>query len=263
MYLAGPELGDALAECRRVASLTDRTTIGHWHRSEDAPDLLARECLAAVDGLADEGLDCYLSIKAAALGFRQDLLDGLGERARQRGIRIMFDSEGPEIADATLTLAERLRTAGTDVSCVLPGRWPRSRRDADWAVDREIAIRVVKGQFRDPAAGRISLRQGFMAVVDRLAGRASYVAIATRDVPLARAALDRLQAAGTSCEVEMVLGLAPQSMFDLARSKAVPVRLYVPYGVPQLPFSLTQLRQNPRIVWWLTRALAAPDPSRG
>ena len=246
-----------------MASLTDRTTIGHWHRREDAADVVARESLAAVDALADERHDCYLSVKAAAMGFRQDLLDQLGARARRRDVRVMFDSEGPEIADATLTLAERLRTAGTDVSCVLPGRWPRSLRDADWAVDREMAIRVVKGQFRDPAAGRMPLREGFMAVVDRLAGRAPRVAVATRDVPLARAALDRLQAAGTSCEVEMVLGLAPQSMFDLARRKGVPVRLYVPYGVPQLPFSLTQLRQNPRILWWLARALASPDPSRG
>ena len=252
-----------MAECRRVAPLTDRTTIGHWHRREDAGEPVARECLAAVDALADEGHDCYLSVKPTGMELRQDFLDELGERARRREVRVMFDSEGPEIADATLALAERLRNAGTVVSCALPGRWPRSLRDADWAVEREIGTRVVKGQFKDPAAGRLPLREGFMAVVDRLAGRAPHVGVATRDVPLARAALDRLQAAGTSCEVEMVLGLAPQSMFDLARTRGVPVRLYVPYGVPQLPFSLTQLRQNPRILWWLARALAAPDPSRG
>jgi proline dehydrogenase len=35
----------------------------------------------------------------------------------------------------------------------------------------------------------------------------------------------------------------------------VPVRVYVPYGQAFLPYAMSQLKQNPRIAWWLVRDL--------
>ena len=59
-------------------------------------------------------------------------------------------------------------------------------------------------------------------MIDRLAGRAPLVAVATHDPCLARAA-------------------------------RVPARIYVPYGAAWVPYCLSQVRQNPRLLWWALR----------
>jgi proline dehydrogenase len=81
------------------------------------------------------------------------------------------------------------------------------------------------------------------------------VAVASHDVTLARTALERLIRSGTSCELEMLYGLPMKASIAQARELGVPVRVYVPYGQAFLPYAMSQLKQNPRIAWWLLRDL--------
>ena len=118
-----------------------------------------------------------------------------------------------------------------------------------------LAVRVVKGQWGDPNDPRRDMRAGFLEVVDRLAGGTAPVAVATHDVPLAAAVLQRLAAAGTSHSLELLFGLPRRAALELARARGVAVRVYVPYGAAYLPYALGRLRQNPRIAWWLLKDL--------
>jgi proline dehydrogenase len=137
------------------------------------------------------------------------------------------------------------------VGCVLPGRWQRSLRDADLVSRLQIRVRVVKGQWADPEHPDIDLREGFLAVVDRLAGRARHVAVATHDAQLAREALRRLTAVGTPCELELLFGLPMRAARQVARDLGVSTRVYVPYGHSWVPYALSWVRQNPRVLWWV------------
>jgi proline dehydrogenase len=112
-------------------------------------------------------------------------------------------------------------------------------------------VRVVKGQWADPGDPRRDARAGFLAVIDRLAGRARHVGVATHDDRLAREAVRRLETAGTPCEVERLFGL------PLARFESVPMRVYVAFGTPSLPFSLEQARRNPRLALAFARSVIA------
>jgi proline dehydrogenase len=114
-------------------------------------------------------------------------------------------------------------------------------------------VRVVKGQWVDPDWPDIDLREGYLAVIDRLAGRARHVAVATHDPPLALEALKRLQAAGTSCEMELLFGLPMKAAMKVAAEAGVRVRLYIPYGESWLPYAFSQMQKNPRIIWWVIR----------
>ena len=100
---------------------------------------------------------------------------------------------------------------------------------------------------------RLGVRDRFLAVVRRLAGRAGRVLVATHDAALARPALECLRAAGTDCELELLFGLPDRTLLGVARAAGVPVRVYVPYGRAWLPYSLSQVRQHPRILWWTMR----------
>lgn len=256
-YVAGPELAHALHVCRELARQGMATTICPWDAEGDNPRQVADWYLAALEGLAGAGLDCYLSIKAPSLGFSRDLLGELLEAAQRQAVGIHLDSLAPETAERTWELIKAVVPRQARVGCTLPARWHRSLRDADEAVDLGLPVRIVKGQWADRGGETrlpdLEIRERFLAVVRTLAGRARRVAVATHDPALARPALECLRAAGTACELELLFGLPVRSVLPVAQAAGVPVRLYVPYGHAWLPYCLSQARQHPHILWWTMR----------
>ncbi|HXT57726.1 MAG TPA: GNAT family N-acetyltransferase [Pirellulales bacterium] len=253
-YIAGPELADALRLSRRLAERNFSATVGFWDGAGDSPREVADQYLAALDAIADARLDAYLSIKFPALGSSKVLLDEVLARARRHRVRIHFDSLGPETADeAWAALSAASGDPSLDLSCSLPGRWRRSLDDAEQAIACGIAVRVVKGQWPDPSCPAIDLREGFLQLIDRLAGRARHVAAASHDVELASEALRRLKSAGTSSELELLYGLPERRSLRFAQRDGAPVRFYVPYGKAYLPYCVAQAKRQPRLLLWLLR----------
>ncbi len=254
-YVAGPGLADALGICCQLSRLGFAATVGYWNGDGESPRQLADTHLAEVDALEREGLKCSISLKAPPLGFAQELLTAIMERAQRRDVGVHFDSLVPEATDATFAMIAKALPHYPRLGCTLPGRWLRSVQDADLAVELGLTVRVVKGQWPDPAEPELDMRAGFLAVIDRLAGRAAHVGVATHDVALACEALRRLRAATTPCELELLLGLPTGLPLQAAAMIGVPVRFYVPYGRAALPYRLSQVSQNPRVAWWIVRDL--------
>jgi len=252
-YVAGAELANAVNACHRFARQGFASTVGFWSGENDDHRLVADAYLNALAVLAGEGLDCYLSIKTSALGLSRNLVNEVAESGREVGIGIHFDSLTHEEADQTFDLIAGQVSHCPQLGCTLPGRWRRSLRDTDLAVELGLRVRVVKGQWADPHHPDLDLREGFLAVIDQLAGRAHYVAVATHDPPLAREALRRLQAAGTPCGLELLYGLPLKAAVRAAKDADAPIRLYVPYGKAWLPYRISQIRKNPRVLWWVMR----------
>lgn len=256
-YVVGPSLADGMRACRSLTALGIRTTICYWSGEDDAPRDIAERYVAAIDAIGLEGLNCYASMKAPPLGFSRDLVARIAERARERRVGIHFDSLSPDDTDHTFSLIEEMIPRHDDLGCTLPGRWQRSIADADRAVDLHLRVRIVKGQWADSDGHDLDPRQGFLGVVDRLAGRVRHAAVATHDPILAREALRRLRAAGTPCELELWFGLPIRRAIRSALAIGVPIRMYVPYGHGSLPYAMWQAKEHPHIAWWACRDLYA------
>jgi proline dehydrogenase len=288
LFVRGSRLSDAVAAGARLAERGRATTIGYFNADGDAPRAVADACLAALAAIgaagAAESARPYLSIKVPALSFDDALVGEIVDRAALAGVGVHFDSHEADQADATFVAitaaARRLPAAaaggdddgepGADrrlwrLGCTLPGRWPRSLDDADRTAGLGLRVRVVKGQWADPAAPDVDPRRGFLEVIDRLAGRAREVAVASHDAPLAREALQRLRRAGTPAELELLLGLPMQGALRVAREMQARVRIYLPFGVSWLPYALLHVQKNPRVAWWALRdatwgRFVAPPP---
>lgn len=254
-YIAGDQLTDAQRVRETLARRGLAATIGYWDADGEHPRQVADQYLAGLDLLPGPSGEDYLSIKLPSLGEEGRLLDEVVQRAVERGGRLHFDALAPDQADRTRAVVEALqsRYPAARLSFTLPGRWRRSVADADWVVDRKLPVRVVKGQWEDPADPHRDLRQGYLEVIDRLAGRAVHVSVATHDVPLAAEALRRLREAGTPCDLELLYGLPMRASLRQARRLQVPVRVYIPYGAAYLPYAVSRLRKNPAIAMWLVK----------
>jgi proline dehydrogenase len=252
-YVAGTELADALRVGRDLSRSGVASTICFWDSGDDPTDEVAAAYLEAIDALGSERGNWRAAIKAPALGLEPRLVTRVAQRAKEREVALHFDSLGPELADPTFELVREALPLHDRLGVTLPSRWRRSAGDAEACVELGLSVRLVKGQWEDAGGNGVAPKEGFLALVDSLAGRAREVSVATHDPPLAREALARLQAAGTACELELLLGLPMDRARPVAAEVGVPLRVYVPYGHGWLPYATSQALRNPRLLLWLAR----------
>ncbi len=261
-YIAGPELEDAMTAFDRLTRNGQAGTIGYFNPARQPADEIARIDRQILAALGMIRRDAYVSIKVPPLGFDVALIEEIARQAETVRVGIHFDSHAIETTDATFACIEAALRHTGQIGCTLPGRWPRSLQEARRAIDLKLRVRVVKGQWADPAHPQSDISAGFLRVIDTLAGKVPAVAVATHDPVLAREALGRLRSAGTTCELELLFGLPMRAVSAVARNMNVPVRVYIPFGAAWLPYALTQLVNNPKILWWLLKDAGAAASQR-
>lgn len=300
-HVSGLTIDDAVEAARREAQALHSATLGYWPQPGESPESVARayvEAVVAVASLREQvarrasGFDAELrgdratggltpwagagawsrigppsvSIKADHLAFASRHLRSVLDAARDHRVRVHFDAQAYETADAALACVEEACSRQADVSATLPARWHRSGQDAERMVGWGIAVRVVKGQGADPGDPKLDPPRAFLALVERLAGRAAHVAVATHDRRTAEPSLRMLQAAGTPCSLEQLRSLP--RLDALAHALDVPQRIYVAYGRFGLPYAVGEVLRRPAIAGWILRDLlvrhrpAPPLPRR-
>jgi proline dehydrogenase len=254
-YVGGESIEDAIAVARRLAEQKLTTSLGFWDTPDYQPTEVRDIYLDSIRALANSGLDSYLSIKPPALRYSTALAEDVAAVAAEHGVRLHCDSHGVETADPSIRFLDHIRTVapGVPLSITIPGRWPRSPGDAEWAASRGIGVRVVKGEWPDPADPSRDLREGFMAVIEKLAGSRVTVSAASHDVPLAAKALARLKEAGTPAELELLYSMPQEPSLAWAAGAGYTPRIYVPYGRGFIPNALKVVKRRPKLVVHLAR----------
>jgi proline dehydrogenase len=257
-HLAGPGVDDALRLAERFAARGWSCALGPWV----APDSSSKDNLSlygrALDALAAGRPGAYLSIKLSTLGYDDGMFAELLSRAAQSGTRVHSDSIGPDSADRTMAMVGRAAARFRNVGATLPAGWRRSRGDAARILEWSIPVRIVKGQWADPAGAVPDLRGAFLELARSLAGAAATVGVATHDRRVAAPSLAALRSAGTPCEMEQISGL-PWNCAVLASSAGVPFRVYIPFGFPYLPYNIWQVRTRPAVAFWAMRDFIAGE----
>lgn len=245
-YIAGPDVADAIRLCQQINRRGWSGTICPWDGPHDSPERVLASYHEAAEAIARDSLDCYLSVKVPSLRYDVGKLQTLLDVASAHHVRVHFDALEPDTATPSLALFKRALRAHDQMGYTLPARWRRSLSDAEQLIEWGVTIRVVKGQWPDPAEPDRHPATGFMELIDLLAGRAAHVTVATHDAALATRALLKLRQAGTPCGLEQLYGL-PLCADQVARPLNVPVGLYVPYGYAYLPYALSEAKKHPAI----------------
>lgn len=243
-YIAGPEFNDALRIALRLQNMGFGVTTCYWNGDDDSPRKVADAYLQSIASMQGRNFD-YLSIKLSALDYSQDLLEEIFSAAKIAGVKIHFDSLGPETADRTFSVLDQMLAKQTNFGVTIPTRWKRSLKDMDWAIERNLSMRIVKGQWADHSDE--NLDGSFVPAIRHLAGRAAQVNVATHNPAALRESLELLQGTSTRTNVELLYGLPMRRAMAVARQYSTPVRFYIPFGYAWLPYCFSQARKNPRI----------------
>lgn len=255
-YIAGEAVGDALKLAVEARASGFACTLCYWNDGKESPETVATHYRATIDAIHGAGLDGKLAIKTPALWDRADLAASVVRYARERQIRVMFDSHAPAQSDDIFRTIDICGPEGVGIA--IPGRWRRSIADAERAISLGLDVRVVKGQWADPDDPGHDLSEGYRRIIDLLAGRARKVAVATHDPELSEAALSRLTAAETHCEQELIYPDPLTRTVEVADRLKVGSRLYIPFGSAWLPYSLSRAARKPEVLVWLIRDIFVP-----
>lgn len=242
-YVAGPRLDDAMRMAELARARGSAVTLCYWHDERDPAEKLHAAYGALIAAVSRAGLDAHMSMKVPGFAGDTGLIAAVMAEARRLGVAVDIDAHGPEQVQTDYAVAEALGPAGLGIA--IPGRWAQAPELADRAVGIGLRVRVVKGQWPDPETPELDPAAGFLAVIDRLAGRAREVGVATHDAALAREAIRRLIAAGTPVEQELLYGLPMSPAVEIGRAAGVPTRVYIPFGTAWLPYSIKKALRTP------------------
>jgi proline dehydrogenase len=224
-------------------------TFGYWHTDADSPRAVLDQYLACICAATS---DDYISAKIPGLGYSTELFAELAAAAAGRGLRVHFDAEEPDTVERSQAFLDRvLPGSPARIGWTLPGRWPRSVRDAGWAAERNLRVRVVKGMWADSQAPDCDPRLGYLRVIDALSRLRIEVAVAGHDTPLIQSALSTLRDRGVTCELELLRGLPWRQQLDVATRLGLPARVYVGYGRDYLKHAVAHVLRHPRVMLWI------------
>jgi proline dehydrogenase len=260
--MAGESAACALRVAAQLAARGYAVTVGYWSDRDASPQSVGDSAHEALARLASLDGDRYLSLKAPALAFSARAVSKLLEASRVAGVGLHFDALAPDDVEPTFELIERGIEAGAPAAALgttLPARFARSLADVERCIALGLSVRVVRGQWADRGSETGDVAGAFLAIVERLAGRARVVRVATHDPALAGPALQCLRVRGTRAELEVLWGPAARGVLRSGIARGARVRVYVPYGQAALPYALRDIAARPRMLAWLLRDIFVHD----
>ncbi len=233
-YVAGATADDALATARRLAAQGVQSSIDLFGENVADPNEADRVADAFVALAARIDTGTYLSIDLSHIA-----IDEPGDAAWRRlqriaaalpvGARIQVGAEQIARTDRILDAVLAVARAGGPVAATIQANLRRSPADAQRLAEAGVPIRLVKGAYVEtPAVAHAwgdATDLAFIELAYALHGAGATVSLGTHDPVIREALLPALAGAG----VEMLLGVRSGDLSSLV-ARAVPVRVYVPYG---------------------------------
>jgi proline dehydrogenase len=262
-YIAGPTLDDAIRVVRKLNAKGKLATIDVLGEDVTNPDEARaiagqyHDVLARID---EEQLDSNISVKLTGLGLELDEqlvrenLEAVVQDAAARSNFVRIDMEDSSTTDRTLQLYRDLHAEGHDnLGAVLQAYLRRTLSDVP-GLDN---VRLCKGIYVEPEAIAFrefeAVRANFVQCLEALVEQGSYVAIATHDEELIRAALRIVRKAALGhdrYEFQMLLGVRPERA-DALVEDGHKLRVYVPYGTHWYEYSVRRLQENPKMAGYV------------
>lgn len=270
-FMPGESVADAVAA---AAGLRDSglgaifTQLGENVTSEDDARAVGKHYREVLRVIAAERLAAQISVKPTQLGLDVDRdlchesLDALLGAADGT---VWVDMEDSRCTEVTLDLIQTVAATHRNVGVCLQAYLYRTKEDLAALHETDVAIRLVKGAYNEPASiaypRKRDVDQSYRDLAEQLLRRRQANGPApvfgTHDLNLVRhiEGVSRdLKLARDAYEVHMLYGIRSQEQQRLAASGTV-VRVLVSYGNAWFPWYMRRLAERPANVWFVVKSL--------
>jgi proline dehydrogenase len=275
-FMPGETLGEAITASLRLRDQgipTILTQLGENVADAAAVRGVAEHYTHALERIAAEDLDCYLSVKPTHLGLDLDaglcaeLLGDLATAAAAHRNVLWLDMESSSYTAPTIDLYRSLRAGHANAGICLQANMRRTGQDLTALLPVAPTVRLVKGAYAEPVDRAYDVKAdvdaAYFAHAETLMRSAvsgeQIIGFATHDVPLIRriaATAEALGRARDSFEIQMLYGIRTRDQLRLA-AEGFRVRILISYGEYWFPWYMRRLAERPANVWFVARSLVA------
>lgn len=271
-YVAGETLEDALDVVQRLngeGAMATLDLLGEAVDDRAKAEAAVGEYIRIFDAIESRGLDANVSVKLTLLGldvdeaFCRDNVERIAETAKAYGNFVRIDMEDHPTHDATFRIYHELQGRHGNLGVVLQAYMRRILSDVDSLPAQGANVRLCKGIYIEPRRvawkGYDTVRENFLAALEKMLRQNVYPAVATHDEFLLAGAvrlLDRFGAAREDYELQMLLGVEDE-LRRILIERGHRMRVYVPYGVDWYPYSVRRMRENPQVAGHVMKAIVA------
>ena len=275
-YISGEYISDALAESLKLNRKGMMVTvdllgeyIGGLHEAEE----YKKQYIDLIRKFTAEKIDGNFSVKPSMFGLLLDTeacyrnLYDLVEVADKCNSFIRIDMEDSECTEIEIAIFRRLKEKFPGrVGLVVQAYLRRTSSDIENLLDLHqletpLNFRLCKGIYiedeRIAFKGYQEIRDHFTDNLRWMLQNGIYAGIATHDKYLIERAfeiIEQLKVPKDRYEFQMLFGVAPQlrqSIIDRGHR----LRVYVPYGKQWFNYSTRRLKENPKMVWHIIKAI--------
>jgi proline dehydrogenase len=254
-HIAGASLHNALTICHWAELQKIHSILSPWAYPGEPNRTVLESYIDVIKAIRERNINAYVSVKLESIDYDEGLFAELLEVARVNKVKVHLDSLGIDSASLNFKVLEKFTGLGFDLGCTLPSRWKRSVEDAERAIDLNLSVRVVKGQWPDPSAPKLDCRKNYIHIISKLSKGALHVGIATHDISLAEKAAGTLSSSNVHFELEQFFSL-PLNGLNLSERLNCPYRIYIAYGSPGIPYNVRFAVSRPTLVGWIIKDFA-------
>jgi proline dehydrogenase len=275
-YIAGEKLQDAVRVTKKFNNQGIKATmdlLGEFLTRAEKVEYYKQEYIRLIEVSVEQGLDNSFSVKPTMFGLLLDAemcyknVREIVSKAASMGRFIRIDMEDTQCTTMEINLYKRLLDEFPhNVGIVFQAYLKRTLDDlkdlADFDRNRGIInIRLCKGIYNEPAEfafkDKEEINRNYLTDLEFMVRNNMYAAIATHDRKLIGGAyrlIEQFKIERDRIEFQMLYGVTPELRKSIV-DKGYTMRVYVPYGKDWFNYSTRRLKENPRMISHMIKAL--------
>ena len=263
VYVAGDELKDGIDLVRKLNNkgfVGTLDLLGEEVKNRRGITKVTKSYCDLIDGIANSGVDCNVSLKLTALGLKVDeglCWDNLSvvlDKARMYNTFVRMDMEDSEVTESTIQMCRKAVNYYSNCGTVLQAYMYRTNNDIDLLRGPNTNIRLCKGAYKESKEIVIQdynrIRENYVKCAEKMIKNNIYSCFATHDTWIIER-VERLVEENNypkdNCEFQALSGVPIDKTLEGLVSKGYTVRYYIPYGPDWYPYSMRRIRENPAI----------------
>ena len=263
VYVAGDSLEDGLKLAKKLNEKGFSATLdllGEEVENRKQTNQIRNSYCELLDGIANWGIDCNVSLKLTALGLKIDeelCWDNLSvvlDKAREYNNFIRLDMENSEVTDSTIRLCKKGQNYYSKCGTVLQSYMKRTMNDIDELKTHNANIRICKGAYKESEEiayqDSQEIRNNYLKSAEKMIDNGIYIGLATHDQWLIENLEKLIEKKGYDkkmYEFQALSGVPIDNILERLIKEGHKVRYYIPYGPEWYAYSLRRMRENPDI----------------
>ena len=263
VYVAGNKLEDGIDLVRKLNKkgfVGTLDLLGEEVKNRRGITKTTNSYCDLIDGIANSGVDCNISLKLTAIGLKVDeslCWDNLSvilDKAKMYNTFVRMDMEDSEVTESTIKMCKKAVNYYPNCGTVLQAYMYRTSDDIDLLKGPNTNIRLCKGAYKESKDIAIQdynkIRENYVECAEKMIKNNIYSCFATHDtwiIERIEKLIEKNNFPKNNCEFQALSGVPIDKTLDELLSKGYTVRYYIPYGPDWYPYSIRRIRENPAI----------------